>query len=63
MLALNFFKIASRTFEIEQDCMLLQIVVLLLKFFVVWDELEVAADLTTIFDNFSCKILHASAIV
>ena len=30
--------------------------------FVVWVELEVAADSTTIFDNFSCKILHTSAI-
>ena len=30
--------------------------------FVVRVELEMAADLTTIFDNFSCKIFHTSAI-
>ena len=30
--------------------------------FVVRVEVEVAADLTTIFDNFFCELLHASAI-
>ena len=31
--AVNFFRIASKTFEVEQDCMLLQIIAFLLNYF------------------------------
>ena len=59
---LAVFRIALRTFEVVQDYILLQIIVLLLNYFCSRVELEVAADWTTVFDNLLCKFLHISAI-